>query len=66
MCSEVRTSTLMWEACCKSPSIHPQRISNTDLFPPPLPPPSSAVLVSRCLLCLRGFDVTASLFWPMT
>lgn len=51
----------MWEACCKSPSIHPQRISDTDLFPPPPPPPSSAVLVSRCLLCLRGFDATASL-----
>lgn len=25
------------------------------------PSPSSAVLVSRCLLCLRGFDATASL-----
>lgn len=25
------------------------------------PPPSLAVAVSRCLLCLRGFDVTASL-----
>lgn len=30
------------------------------------PPPSSTVLVSRCLLCLRGFDVTTSLFWAMT